>query len=84
MNTAFRKSFERDLNGRLGMNKLEEIEMAVSALPEPEYVQFRRWFLEQDWEKWDREIEADSSSGKLEFLIREAREEKIAGRLRNL
>jgi hypothetical protein len=33
------------------MTRLEEIEMAVSALPDNEYVEFRRWFLEQDWEK---------------------------------
>ena len=26
------------------------------------------------WEKWDREIEADSASGKLDFLLREAAE----------
>jgi predicted RNase H-like HicB family nuclease len=26
------------------------------------------------WEKWDREIEADSESGKLDFLLREAAE----------
>lgn len=66
------------------MTKLEEIEIAVIALPDNEYVQFRRWFLEQDWEKWDRQIEADSASGKLDFLIHEAREAKAAGRLRSL
>ncbi len=55
------------------MTKVEDIEMAVSALPENEYAQFRRWFLERDWDKWDRQIENDSASGKLDFLIREGR-----------
>jgi hypothetical protein len=50
------------------MTKVEQLEMAVTSLPEEEYVQFRRWFLERDWEKWDREIEADSMAGKLDFL----------------
>jgi hypothetical protein len=66
------------------MTRLEELETAVGALREKEYSKFRRWFLERDWEKWDRQIEADSASGKLEFLAREAREAKKSGKLRNL
>ena len=66
------------------MTKVEDIEMAVSALPENEYAKFRRWFLERDWEKWDRQIEADSSSGKLDFLAREARDAKVSGGLGTL
>ena len=66
------------------MTKVEEIEMAVSALPEKEYAQFREWFFERDWEKWDRQIEADSASGKLDFLVREARNAKDSGRLESL
>ena len=66
------------------MTRLEEIEVAVEALPEKEYSQFRQWFLERDWRKWDQQIESDSASGKLDFLIREAHEAKIAGKLRSL
>ena len=66
------------------MTRLEELETAVGALPEKEYSKFRQWFLERDWEKWDRQIEADSTSGKLDFLAREAREAKNSGKLRNL
>ena len=61
------------------MTSLEELELAVESLPEKEYSQFRRWFLDGDWEKWDREIEADSASGKLDFLVREAQDAKIKG-----
>ena len=66
------------------MTNLEEIERAVDALPENEYGEFRRWFLERDWAKWDEQIEADSASGKLDFLIREAQEAKSKGTLKDL
>jgi hypothetical protein len=66
------------------MRKLREIEIAIDALPDEEYGEFRRWFLERDWAKWDRQIEADSASGKLEFLVREAQEAKGKGTLKRL
>ena len=66
------------------MSKLKEIEMAIDALPDEEYSEFRRWFLERDWAKWDRQIEADSTSGKLDFLVREAQEAKDKGTLKPL
>ncbi len=66
------------------MSRLREIEMAIDALPEEEYIELRRWFLERDWAKWDRQIEADSASGKLDFLVREAREGKDKGTLKPL
>lgn len=58
------------------MRTIEELEQAVASLPENEYCQFRMWFLNQDWQKWDREIEMDSKSGKLDFLVQEAAEAK--------
>ncbi len=54
------------------MTKIEELEKAVTSLPEEEYSQFRRWFLDRDWAEWDREIEADAAGGKLDFLRQEA------------
>jgi hypothetical protein len=66
------------------MTKIEELEMAVSSLPEEDYSRFRQWFLERDWEKWDREIEADAASGKLDFLFQEAADAKKNNRLRDL
>ncbi|MDD5223419.1 MAG: hypothetical protein PHE84_05460 [bacterium] len=63
------------------MTSLEEIITAVSNLPEKEYRQFRQWFLKRDWVKRDRQIEADSASGRLDFLAREAREAKKDGKL---
>jgi len=66
------------------MSKVEEIEAAIESLSEDEYVRIRKWFSEKDWEKWDRQIEADSESGKLDFLIREALDEKAKGKLKEL
>ena len=66
------------------MTKIDAIKKAIDALPEDEYAQLRQWFSEKDWRKWDREIEADSASGKLDFLVREASGEKSKGKLRNL
>ena len=58
--------------------------MAIESLPEKEYSEFRRWFLERDWAKWDRQIEADSASGRLDFLVREAQQGKAKGSLKDL
>jgi hypothetical protein len=41
-------------------------------LPVEEYRQFGRWFLERDWERWDRQIIEDARAGQLEFLVKEA------------
>jgi hypothetical protein len=32
--------------------------------------------MERDWEEWDKQIEADSKAGKLDFLAKEAMDEK--------
>ncbi len=66
------------------MTRLEELALAIESLPENEYSQFRRWFLESDWEKWNRQIEAESTSGKLNFLIKEAQDAKAKRTLKDL
>jgi hypothetical protein len=66
------------------MTKIDAIKKAIDALPEDDYAQLRQWFSEKDWRRWDREIKADSASGKLDFLVREALDEKSKGKLRDL
>ena len=66
------------------MTRIEKIEKAVVCLPVKEYKQFRRWFFERDWDQWDRQIEADLNDGKLDFLLKEAKEEKYRGILKDL
>ena len=53
-------------------------------LPESDYLELRQWFNNLDWTKWDRQIEADSRAGKLDFLISEALDEKEKGRLKKI
>jgi hypothetical protein len=66
------------------MIKVQEIQRAIEALPPRDYMRLRQWFLKRDWQQWDKQIEADSGAGRLDFLIEEAAEEKAGGRLREL
>lgn len=66
------------------MLKVDEIKKAIESLPEKEFVQLRHWFSEKDWQKWDRQIEADSGAGKLDFLVKEALDEKRERKLKDL
>jgi len=59
----------------------EDIKTEIEALPHPEYMKLLRWFSEHDWNAWDEEIERDSATGKLDFLIEEALEAKARGKL---
>ncbi len=63
------------------MSNIAALQEAVLALPEEDYARFRAWFGQLDWERWNRQIEADSEQGKLDFLIAEAQEAKRKGTL---
>lgn len=66
------------------MSTVTEIKSAIESLPDEEYTQLRKWFSEKDWQKWDRQLENDSGTGKLDFLFKEALEAKKAGNLKSL
>ena len=66
------------------MSKIDELKATLESLPSEELAEIFRWLSEKEWERWDREIEADSQSGKLDFLIGEAREKKAQGKLKDL
>jgi hypothetical protein len=66
------------------MSRVEAIQSAILSLAPEEYVYLRQWFAERDWERWDKQIEEDAASGKLDFLIAEAMAEKAQGQLRDL
>ena len=66
------------------MSTVSEIKEAIETLPENDYVQLRQWFSEKDWAKWDKQILSDSEAGTLNFLIKEAIEEKSKGKLKEL
>lgn len=66
------------------MTRLQKIQASIGELPLEDFVRLRQWVLEKDWERWDAEIERDSKSGKLDFLIQEAMAAKADGRLKDL
>ena len=61
------------------MTEISEIQRAILSLPQSDYAKLREWLAEIDWERWDREIEADSKAGRLDFLAAEADEAKKSG-----
>jgi hypothetical protein len=64
------------------MGSIAEIEQAVAKLSDQEFIEFERWFNEERNRKWDRQIEADSGSGALDFLLKEVDEDIARGRTR--
>ncbi len=66
------------------MSKLQKLQAEIESLSQEEYGRLRQWFLERDWNRWDKEIETDAQSGKLDFLVKEALEEKSQGGLKGL
>ena len=63
------------------MTEISETQRAVLSLPDSDYAKLREWLAEIDWERWGREIEADSKAGRLDFLATEADEAKKNGTL---
>ena len=66
------------------MSRIDELKAEIERLPGEEFAELCRWLSEKDWERWDKEIEADSQAGRLDFLEREAREQKAGGSLKDL
>jgi hypothetical protein len=63
---------------------LDELETAITRLPQPELVAFAKWFEEYLADAWDRRIEADILAGRLDEAGRRADEEFDAGRCKPL
>ena len=51
------------------MTRIEAIEAEIKKLSAAEAAQLRDWLLERDAKAWDRQIEADAKSGKLDKLF---------------
>ena len=62
------------------MSNVEKIEQEVQALSPEELAQFRVWFLEYDWEAWDRQVEHDARTGRLDALADKALHDHAAGK----
>jgi len=66
------------------MSRIDELKAEIESLPREEFAEILRWLSAKHWEGWDKEIEADSQAGRLDFLMREAHEEKSKGTLKDL
>ncbi len=62
------------------MSTIEELEAAVERLSPEDRAAFRAWFVEFDAAEWDRQLEADAASGRLDWLAAEALADRRAGR----
>ena len=64
------------------MSRVEEPERAIQELSLDEFAQIAQRVRALEHERWDDEMDRDASSGKLDFLIAEAGEDRKQGRLK--
>ncbi len=62
------------------MSQIEMLEQNVKQLSPSELSAFRAWFIDFDAAKWDRQLETDGETGKLDRLAQSALEEHRAGK----
>jgi hypothetical protein len=66
------------------MSKVEEIEKEIRALSPEQFAAFRNWFLDFEAEQWDRQIERDAQSGRLDELASKALRDHQGGKSSDL
>ncbi len=63
------------------MSAVIEIQEAIAKLTDGERLELREWLNLFEEDDWDRQITADSASGKLDWMVREAESQRRAGKL---
>jgi len=63
---------------------VEEIEKVVAELPPNQLRRFRSWYEQFDSDAWDKQIEEDIATGKLNALAEAAIADHKAGKTRKL
>ncbi|MBW4577710.1 MAG: hypothetical protein KME08_20965 [Aphanothece sp. CMT-3BRIN-NPC111] len=66
------------------MTTLPEIEVAIKQLPESDARKLAAWLQTYLNETWDRQIESDLTSGKLDTLIAKAEADIAANNVRDV
>ncbi|WP_198243719.1 hypothetical protein [methane-oxidizing endosymbiont of Gigantopelta aegis] len=66
------------------MKTVEEVEKAVTQLPADQLRKFRAWYEKFDAETWDKQIEQDILSGKLDKLAEAAIADHKSGKSKKL
>jgi len=64
------------------MERVEDIEAAITNLPPEDYRRLVEWFREREQTRWDDQLDQDSAAGKLDFLFGEAERESAHGLVR--
>ncbi len=66
------------------MTRLKKIEQDISALSKADLRKLSDWLEEYKSDLWDKQIEEDARSGKLDKLLAEARAQVAVGKIRPL
>ena len=66
------------------MTKVEALEEEIGKLSAVELAELRAWFAEREADEWDREIERDAASGKLDKLFEKSVADHRAGKSREI
>jgi hypothetical protein len=66
------------------MTKLQLIQTEIETLTDDEFTYLKNWINELETQQWENQIEEDSNSGRLDFLIEESLLEKSKGQLKEL
>jgi hypothetical protein len=66
------------------MTKVEALQEEIEKLDHDEFAKLYAWIRERDWEEWDREIEEDAAAGRLDEIVKQAREEHRRGETKKL
>ena len=66
------------------MSTVQDIQEAVSQLPQQDLAAFRIWFAEFDAALWDRQFEEDVTAGRLDQFSDEALKDLREGRCTDL
>jgi hypothetical protein len=66
------------------MSELEELERRIRKLSAEDLARFHAWFAEFEHALWDRQIEVEAKSGKLDRLVNEAHADYKAGKAKKI
>lgn len=66
------------------MTNIQKIEQEISNLSSHELAEFRAWYEKFDAEVWDKQLESDIKSGRLESLAKDAIQDYKNGKCKKL
>ena len=72
------------VNDEVLMSTLQKIEQDIQTLPENQVAELQAWLDDYNASLWDRQIQKDAKSGKLDALMNQAKADFKAGKCREL